>query len=108
VSQLILYAKGLDLARDMLPGHGNTAKQAALPAKVGAGLRRSLNWLGQMSNKRLETRHVFSEGKLLPKLSHTEGSDFVHDANLVIRGVVENELGIPHIRETSTVYMTTP
>jgi hypothetical protein len=50
-----------------------------------------------MSNKRLETRHVASKGKLLPKLSATESPDFVHDADLVIRGVVEKELRIAAI-----------
>jgi len=94
VSQLILYAKALDLVRDMLPGHGDSKKEAALPADVRSALRRSLAWLGEMSNKRLETRHVASSGKLLPRLSATESVDFVHDADLVIRGVVEQELGI--------------
>ena len=94
VSQLILYSKALDLARDMLPGHGDSKKEAALPANVRSALRRSLAWLCEMSNKRLETRHVASKGKLLPKLSATESPDFVHDADLVIRGVVEKELGI--------------
>jgi hypothetical protein len=31
---------------------------------------------------------------LLPKLSPQESADFEHDADLVIRGVVERELGI--------------
>jgi hypothetical protein len=97
VSQLILYAKALDLARDMLPGHGDSKKEAALPANVRSALRRSLAWLGEMSNERLETRHVASKRKLLPRLSATESPDFVHDADLVIRGVVEKELGIAAI-----------
>jgi hypothetical protein len=97
VSQLILYANAFDLARDMLPGHGDSKKEAALPVKVRSALRRSLAWLGEMSNKRLETRHVASRGKLLPRLSATESPDFVHDADLVIRGVVEKELGIATI-----------
>jgi hypothetical protein len=50
-----------------------------------------------MSNERLETRHVASKGKLLPKMSATERADFIHDADLVIRGVVEKELGIAAI-----------
>jgi hypothetical protein len=89
VSQLILFDKALDLARDMLPGQGNSKKEAALPSNVRAGLRQSLSWLGKMSNERLETRHVASKGKLLPRLSATESADFIHDADLVIRGVVE-------------------
>lgn len=97
VSQFILYAKALDLAREMLPGHGNSKKEAALPRNVRAGLHQSLAWLGKMSNKRLETRHVASNGKLLPKMSATERVDFVHDADLVIRGVIENQLKISAI-----------
>jgi hypothetical protein len=96
-SQLILYAKAFDLARDLLPGYGNSKKEAALPANVRSALRQSLSWLGEMSNRRLETRHVASGGKLLPRMSPAEGKDFVHDADLVIRTVVETELGIPAI-----------
>ncbi len=96
-SQLILYAKAFDLARDLLPGYGNSRKEAALPANVRPGLRQSLSWLGEMSNRRLETRHVASGGKLLPRMSATESADFVHDADLVIRAVVEKELGIAAI-----------
>ena len=92
--QLVLLAKALDLARDILPGHRNSDKQAALPVRVRTELTRSLDWLGEMSNKRLETRHVASKGELLPRLSRAEAIDFVHDADLVIRGVVERELGI--------------
>jgi hypothetical protein len=96
-SQLVLLAKALDLARGMLPGHANADKQAALPVVVRAELSQSLKWLGKMSNKRLETRHVANNGKLLSKMSPAEGRDFVHDADLVIRGVVERELGITAI-----------
>ena len=92
--QLVLLAKALDLARDMLPGHGDVNKQAALPTGVRAELSRSLKWLSEMSNKRLETRHVASKGNLLPRMSPAERKDFVHDVDLVIRGVVERELGI--------------
>ena len=101
VSQPILYAKALDLALDLLPGHMHSQKAAALPVNVRSELHQSLAWLGKMSNTRLETRHVASNGKLLPRLSHTEGADFMHDADLVIRGVVENELGIAAIFKQS-------
>jgi hypothetical protein len=97
VSQLILFAKAVNLARDMLPGHDVSKKATALPNDVRAALRQSLAWLGKMSNERLETRHVAKGGKLLPSLSSAEGADFVHDADLVIRGVVENELRIAAI-----------
>ena len=96
-SQLILHAKVFDLARDLLPGYGNSKKEAALPANVRSALRHSLSWLGEMSNRRLETRHVASGGKLLPRMIPAESADFVHDADLVIRAVVEKELGIAAI-----------
>lgn len=96
-TQLFLFAKALDLARDMLPGHDNPKKESALPVGVRAELVQSLNWLGEMSNNRLETRHVASKGKLLPQLSPTERRDYIHDADLVIRGVVERKLGIEAI-----------
>jgi hypothetical protein len=97
ISQLILYAKAFDLARDLLPGHGDKKKEAALPASVRSALRQSLSWLSEMSNRRLETRHVATKGKLLPRMSASESADFVHDSDLVIRAVVEKELAIPAI-----------
>jgi hypothetical protein len=96
-SQHILYAKAFDLARDLLPGYGNSKKEAALPVHARSALRQSLSWLGEMSNRRLETRHVASGGKLLPRMSAAENADFGHDADLVIRAVVEKELGIAAI-----------
>lgn len=96
-SQLILYAKAFDLARDLLPANGNSKKEAALPANVRSALGQSLSWLGEMSNRRLETRHVASKGKLLPRMSPAESADFVHGADLVIRAVIGKELGIAAI-----------
>ena len=77
----------------MLPGHGKDKQQAALPAHVSAEFSRSLHWLGETSNHRLETRHA-SHGTLWPNLNLIERRDFIHDADLVIRGVVEKELKI--------------
>lgn len=93
-SQLFLFAKALELARVMLPGRTDRQREAALSPGVRAALRRSLHWLFDIANNRLEIRHVAKGGNLLPKLSPTEREDFGHDADVVIRGVVERELGI--------------
>lgn len=96
-SGLFLFAKALELARIMLPGRKDNARQAALPHAARAALRRSLHWLYGIANQRLEIRHVVSKTtkSLLPQLTPSERSDFLHDADLVIRGVVEIALGIP-------------
>jgi hypothetical protein len=95
-SQLFLLAKALELARVMLPGRTDAQKEAALSLGVRAALRRSFHWLFDIANNRLEIRHVANKkgGNLLPKLSPKEREDFAHDADLVIRGVVEKELSI--------------
>lgn len=93
-SQLFLFAKGLELARVMLPGRKDQQKEAALSRDVRAALRRSFHWLFDMANNRIEIRHVANGGNLLQELNSVERDDFVHDADLVIRGVVERELGI--------------
>jgi hypothetical protein len=93
---LFLFAKGLELARLMLPGRDDKTRENALPLKVRDSLRQSLHWLYGIANLRLEIRHVVSKKhNLLPRLSQSECADFLHDADLVIRGVVEMELGIP-------------
>ena len=95
-SGLFLLAKALELARGMLPGRDNKQRQAALPPDVRAELRQSLHWLYGIANHRLEIRHVIDKKNrsLLPRLSAEERKDFVHDADIVIRGVIERELGI--------------
>jgi hypothetical protein len=96
-SGLFLLAKALELARVMLPGRDDNARETVLPVEARRALRRSLHALYEIANKRLGIRHVVS-GKtkcLLPQLTQSEHVDFLHDADLVIRGVVERELDIP-------------
>lgn len=98
---LFLLAKALELARVMLPGNTDESRQRALPGQVISELNRDLHWMYGIANTRLEIRHVVdkkaarsNQRALLPKLDQAERNDFVHDADLVIRGVVERELGI--------------
>ncbi|HZQ90387.1 MAG TPA: hypothetical protein VFA60_01185 [Terriglobales bacterium] len=96
-----LFAKRLILRRADAPGKTDTQREGALSADVRSELRQSLHWLYDIANNRLEVRHVVSKGKsgsagtLLPKLTAAERRDFLHDADLVIRGVVEREIGVP-------------
>jgi len=94
-SGLFLFAKGLDLARLVLPGRDDKARENALAERAQRSLRQSLHWLYGIANRRLEIRHVVGNKNLLPRLSPSERADYLHDADLVIRGVVERELGIP-------------
>jgi hypothetical protein len=94
-SGLFLFAKGLELARLMLPGRDDSARENALPLTARKSLRQSLHWLYGIANLRLEIGHVVNKSTLLPRLNTSERADFLHDADLVIRGVVERELGIP-------------
>jgi hypothetical protein len=93
-SGLFLFAKALELARFMIPGRDDKARETALPLRARESLRQSLHWLYGIANRRLEIRHVVGENNLLPRLSRSERADFLHDADLVVRGVVERELGI--------------
>jgi hypothetical protein len=93
-SGLFLLAKALELARVMLPGRDDKQRQAILSIDVRNELRQSLHWLYGIANGRLEIRHVVNKKALLPRLTPKERTDFVKDADLVIRGVIERELRI--------------
>jgi len=97
-SGLFLLAKALELARAILPGSTDTQRVAALSADVRKNLRQSFHSLYDIANNRLEIRHTVdkkNKKSLLPRLNHQERTDFVRDADLVIRGVVEREIQIP-------------
>lgn len=97
-SGLFLFAKDLELARYILPGTNDAKRQAALPPESRNLLKQPLHWLFRIANTRFEIRHIVTRQKqgpgLLPRLTQSERQDFLHDSDLVIRGVIQRELGI--------------
>lgn len=100
--RLVLLAKCLELTRAMLPGRNDAARQRHLPEEVTNRLKASLHWLFDISNRRVEVRHVVRNPTALelhPKLSSDESKAFRHDSDLVIRGVIAQRLGIDLVLE---------
>ena len=97
-SGLFLFAKALELVRYILPGRDDAKRQAALPPESRNLLKQPLHWLFGIANERFEIRHIVTRQKqnpgLLPRLTQSERQDFLHDSDLVIRGVIQLELGI--------------
>ena len=94
---LLMFAKGLELARALLPGKSDSQKSRSLPEECRTELRHPLSWLFKMSNERIDLRHVVKKKTpilLHRKLSPDEAKDFEHDADLVLRGTVTTALGI--------------
>lgn len=92
------FARALELARALIPGRNDRARQSALDPQIQAALTQPLSWLYDMSHNRLSTRHVVSSGPrpvLLARMSSAEHRDFVHNADLVLRGLMCGHLGIP-------------
>jgi hypothetical protein len=97
---LFFLAKALELGRKMLPGKRNDEKQRSLANGVGANLRRPLTWLFDMANNRKEIRHVVKKSRTIdlhPGLNAEERRDYLHDADLVLRTIVCQEIGLEPI-----------
>ncbi|MDQ3474307.1 MAG: hypothetical protein M3447_11275 [Acidobacteriota bacterium] len=93
--QLFLFAKGLELGAQFL-GSDKKAREKAIPDEIKSGIKRGLDWLFNVSNNRFDIRHVVKDKATLdlhPKLTGVERGDFVHDADLIIRGVVCQQIG---------------
>jgi len=99
-ADLVLLSKALELARAMAPTEQQNFGRH-LDHEVQNALRRRPQWLFDISNNRLETRHVArtgSDGAVLRQpISDRELADFEHDAHLVLRATVAMELGIPPV-----------
>lgn len=97
-TQLILLAKGLELARAILPGRRDIDRERALrDDELRSSLHHPLSWLYMIANRRLEIRHVVENPtaiRLHPTLTSSERKDFVHDGDVVIRGVIAERLGL--------------
>jgi hypothetical protein len=93
--ELFLLAKGWELGREFL-GSDKKARNRAIPDHIKSGLKRDLDWLSNVSNNRFDIRHVVQDKTTLdlhPKLTGIERSDFVHDADLILRTIVSQRIG---------------
>lgn len=93
--KLFLLAKGWELGAEFL-GSNKKARNRAVPSHIQSGLKRDLDWLFNVSNNRFDIRHVVKDKSTLdlhPKLTGKERSDFVHDADLMLRTIVCQQIG---------------
>lgn len=95
-ARLIFFAKALEMVHKLLPGKRNQQKQDSLPVNITSNLHKSLPWLFEMSNERVDTRHVVQRTPtptLHKQMSVQERQSFEDDADLIIRTVVCQQLG---------------
>ena len=95
---LFLLAKALEMCRALLPGRTDAQRLRGLPATAQQQMRTSLRWLMEIANSRVNIRHVVAEPnpiKLHPLLTTKERDDYRHDADMIIRALVAQRLGIP-------------
>jgi hypothetical protein len=97
-AKLFSLAKGLEIVRAMLPGDTDKAKESGLNSEVAKSLKLSFHDLFNIANNRREIRHIIKDPKskaLHPKMSQHERDSFTHDADVIIRAVVAEELDMP-------------
>jgi len=98
-ARLFFLAKGLEIARELIPGpsRDHAQKQRALPKEIQDDLHKSLHWLFETANGKVEVRHAVKPGQnppeLHPHISPEEQRWFEHDADSVIRAIVCMQLG---------------
>jgi hypothetical protein len=96
----LLLAKGLEAARELLPGGDLKSKHSALPASVRTHLPRNLAWYYDVANNRRETRHVVDKRSsvvLKDALSDDERAEFQSGADLLLNFIIVSQLGLPLI-----------
>lgn len=96
----LAFARALELGRELLPGHSNHEKQEALSPEVQDSLSRPLSWLSRLSNNRFNTRHIVNQHQkpaILPAMTQEEHDAFTQNADVVLRGIVSSQLGIPFV-----------
>jgi hypothetical protein len=90
----------MELVQAMLPGNTDSKKENKLPDEIKSRLKTSLHQIMGLANIRYEIRHIVKDKKnctLHERLSNSEINAYKHDADLFIRFVACQELGIPLI-----------
>ena len=96
-SSFFFLAKSLELVRALIPGKTDVQKEKTLPDDVRSRLQTSLHDIIGLANTRYEIRHIIKDKKnssLHEKMNNSEINSFKHDADLIIRFVVCNNLHI--------------
>ena len=99
-SSFFFLAKSLELVRALLPGESDTQREKELSDEVRSRLKTSLHKIIGLANTRYEIRHIVrnkNNVSLHEKMKSSEIKIFKHDADLIIRFVVCNNLNIPLI-----------
>lgn len=94
----LLLSKGLETARELLPGSDLKAKGRYLPSAIASQLAHDLSWFYDISNNRRETRHLVDKGASLvlkDELSENERDDFLNGADLLLHHTVVSQLNLP-------------
>jgi|GEM_PF-1975333 len=97
-SSFFFLAKSLELVRALLPGKTDVQKEKKLSDDVRSRLKASLHDIVGLANTRYEIRHIVKDKNnisLHGKMNNSEINTFKHDADLIIRFVVCNNLDIP-------------
>lgn len=99
---LLHFGHALEIVRELLPGTDKAEKQRLLPLGLTSLLRRPIDWLFDLANRRRETRHSIDKRtglSLHPEMTEAEASDFEHDSDILIRYAICNKLGLPLVYE---------
>lgn len=97
-SSFFFLAKAMEIVQALLPGSSNDQKQRELPVEIASQLKTSLHYIMGLANTRYEMRHVVKQKldcSLHDKMDNTEIVSYKHDADLLIRHVVCQNLAIP-------------
>jgi hypothetical protein len=94
-----LFAKALDIVREILPGKTDEQKENSLPADLRETLTHSLHWLFEVANTRRDTRHPITKRPLSlhPAMTGAEKLAYLRNTDAVLRGVVCHRLSIPYV-----------
>jgi hypothetical protein len=93
----VLLSKGLEIVRALLPGRDDRRRQKHLPKEVQEHISHDLHWFFGIANNRLNTRHPVSGGTtptLQPPMTGPETMAFLREADLILRGVACERLGL--------------
>jgi len=96
-SSFFFLAKSLEIVRALIPGKTDAQKEKELPNDIRSRLNTSLHEIVGLANTRYEIRHIVKDKNnisLHEKMNNSEINAFKHDADLIIRFVVCNNLHI--------------
>lgn len=99
-SRFFFFAKALEIVRKLLPGKDDKQKEKNLPFNISKELSCSLHSLYDLSNNRYETRHIMQKKKqqvMHQKMTVDEIRSFKHNADIILRAVTCQNLGIDYI-----------